>query len=233
MYEHIEKIRKVVEDKGIKFTMLRHEWTFDYWMFEYKPKRRNPEKFLAQYGDVAGKSWATSRARWCSGELKIKLMDRYFRELKKQYTVIQYIGLAADETKRLERENNKQDNHRHPLVEWGWTEKDCLDYCYSLGYTWGGLYEIFNRVSCWCCPLQPLTELKKLWKLFPQLWEELKDMDARTWQQFRADYSVADLEKRFIFEEQRLAEGKSIRNREFYAELKQLLKGDTDAADKT
>jgi hypothetical protein len=31
------------------------------------------------------------------------------------------------------------------------------------------------------------------------------------------------LDKRFAFEEQRLAEGKSIRNREFFKELKEVL----------
>ena len=219
MYEHIERIRKVVEDKGVKFTMLKHKWTFDYWMFEYEPKRRNPEKFFAMYGaDAKGKSWATSRARWCTGELKIKLMDRYFRELREQYTVINYVGIAADELNRLARENQK--NSSHPLVEWGWTEKDCLEYCYSLGYDWGGLYEIFSRVSCWCCPLQPLSELRKLRTHFPELWAELIDMDNRTWMDFKEGYSVADLDKRFAFEEQRIAEGKSIRNREFFAALK-------------
>ena len=227
MYEHIEKVKKVVESKGIKYTTLKHERTFDEWFYDYAPKRRNPEAFKAKYGDVVGKSWATSRARWCTGELKIKLMDRYFRELGKQYKVIQYIGIAVDETKRLERENQKNNTHKHPLVEWGWTEKDCLNYCYSLGYDWGGLYRYFDRVSCWCCPLQPLEELRILRKNFPDLWEELKEMDRKTWLPFKSsssgEYSVDDLEKRFIFEEKRVAEGKSIRNREFYKELRELL----------
>lgn len=223
MYEHIEKIRKVVEQHNIKFTLLKHQRTFDQWMFEYEPKRRNPEEFKARYGDVKGKSWATSRARWCTGELKIKLMDKYFKQLSDQYNVIKCLGIAADETKRLERENQKQFNHRYPLVEWGWSEADCLAYCYSLNYNWGGLYEIFNRVSCWCCPLQPLEELRKLRKYFPALWSELRDMDARTWQKFRADYSVEELEMRFAFEEQRLADGKSIKNREFFQELREVL----------
>lgn len=222
MYEHISQIREVVESKGIKFTMLKHKWTFDYWMFEYEPKRRNPEKFFAMYGaDAKGKSWATSRARWCTGELKIKLMDKYFKDLRERHTIINYVGIAADEINRLERENQKHNSH--PLVKWGWTEKDCLDYCYSLGYDWGGLYKLFNRVSCWCCPLQPLSELRKLRTHFPELWAELIDMDNRTWLPFKADYSVEELDKRFAFEEERLAEGKSIRNREFFAELRQLL----------
>lgn len=223
MYEHIAQIRQIVENKGIKFTLLKHERTFDEWFFEYTPKRRKPEEFKAKYGDAKGLSWADSRTRWCTDRLKTKLIDKYFRELEKQFNVIQYIGIAVDETERLERKNNKQENHKHPLVEWGWTEADCLAYCYSLGYDWGGLYQHFNRVSCWCCPLQSLDDLRKLRKHFPELWEELRDMDRRTWRKFRADYSVDELDKRFVFEEQRIAEGKSIRNREFFQELKGVL----------
>ena len=126
MYAHIKKLRQTAEDHGIKFTMLRHKWTFDYWFFEYTPKRRNPAAFAAKYGNAKGKSWATSRARWCTGELKIKLMDRYFRELSKKYNLVTYVGIAADEVERLQRENQKQSGKRFPLAEWGWTEKDCL-----------------------------------------------------------------------------------------------------------
>ena len=35
------------------------------------------------------------------------------------------------------------------------------EYCYDHGFDWDGLYEIFRRVSCWCCPLQSLSELRK------------------------------------------------------------------------
>lgn len=224
MYQHIEKVRKVVEDKGIKFTVLKSEKTFDYYMFEHQPNRKKDD-----YKGFSGYSWAGSRSRWCTSRLKIEVLDKYFRELNKQYKVIQYIGLAADETERLERKNNQQENHLHPLVDWGWTEQNCLNYCYALGYDWGGLYNHFQRVSCWCCPLQSLEELRKLRKFYPELWEELKKMDNNTWRQFRADYSVEELEKRFEFEEKRLADGKSIRNREFFTELKGVLE---DAANK-
>ena len=61
----------------------------------------------------------------------------------------------------------------------------------------GGLYDKFRRVSCWCCPLQPISELRKLYHDFPSLWQQLKDMDKQTWRQFRADYSVQELEEKF------------------------------------
>ena len=37
---------------------------------------------------------------------------------------------------------------RHPLVEYGITEAQCLDYCLSKGYDFGGRYNHFARVSC-------------------------------------------------------------------------------------
>lgn len=227
MYRHIEKVKKVVEDADIKFTVLKSEITFNQYLYEYEPKRRNPEAFYEKYGkDAKGYSWAYFANRWCTGKLKIQIKDKYLREIKKQYNLIEYVGLAADEEYRLERKNNQMKNQKHPLVEWGWTEKDCLDYCYSLGYDWEGLYNYFSRVSCWCCPLQPLGELRILYKMFPELWQELKEMDSRTFTPFKDGKSVEDLEVRFKFEEQRLKENKSIKNREFFTELKTLLTED-------
>lgn len=96
---------------------------------------------------------------------------------EKQYEVIEYVGIAADETKRMK-------TACYPLVEWAMTEKDCLAYCYERGFDWGGLYEIFSRVSCWCCPLQSLEELRKLYRHFPDLWRQLEEWDSATWRTF-------------------------------------------------
>lgn len=218
MYEHIEKVKLMVEEKGVKFTTLRNENSFDYFMFEHEPKRKNPDLF-----GYKGYSWAGSRSRWCTARLKTDIIGRYIRELEKEYTVKQYIGLAADEQKRIERANNQNANHIHPLAKWDWTEAQCLEYCYSIGFDWGGLYEYFDRVSCWCCPLQSLEDLRKLKKHFPELWDELQQMDKMTWRKFRADYSVEELDKRFELEDRWTAEGKNIRSKAFFAELKQTL----------
>lgn len=214
MYRHIDRVKKVVEATGIKFTMLRSESSFDYLMFEHNVKRKSTAI------SATGYSLPDSRARWCTQLLKITVINSYFRKLRKQYNVIQCVGIASDEQDRLVRANNQQENKRHPLVEWGWSEKDCLEYCYSLGYDWEGLYELFDRVSCWCCPLKSLSELRVLRKHFPQLWEELRDMDERTWRKFKADYSVDELDVRFDLEEEFTRQGKSIRNKQFFTELR-------------
>ena len=106
--------------------------------------------------------------RWCTNLLKTVPREKFLSELRKNYDVIEYIGIAADETERITHKCNSRPNVWLPLVEWGMTEADCLKYCKERGYDWGGLYEKFGRVSCWCCPLQPLNELRVLYyAIFP------------------------------------------------------------------
>ena len=221
MYKHIEKLRVVVENANIKFTILKNEKSFDYMLLEYRPK--NPKGFYNKYKNLKGRSWATNQVRWCTKEMKMKVINKHLRELKKQYNIIQCVGIAADETARLERKSNKERSKRLPLVEWGWSEKDCLQYCYDKGYNWDGLYEIYDRVSCWCCPLQSLKSLRNLRLNFPELWEKLKEMESKTWRKFQVNYTVKDLEKRFEFEEERKKSNLPIKGKDFYKQLKKRL----------
>ena len=133
-------------------------------------------------------------------------------------------GIAADEEYRLRRKINDRENKRYPLVDWGMTEADCLKYCYDRGFDWGGLYEKFSRVSCWCCPLQSLPGLRVLYHEFPEHWKQLKKWDNETYGQFRIDYSVEDLEKRFDLEDAWRAAGREPKGKAFFTELKNVLK---------
>ena len=49
-------------------------------------------------------------------------------------------------------------------------------------------------------------------------------MDSRTYGQFRIDYSVIDLEKRFDLEDEWRAAGREPRGKAFFTELKNVLK---------
>lgn len=226
MYRHIERVRKVVEEAGVKFTVLRSEKSFDYYMFDHIPKRR-----MAKYEiEYSGFSWATPKVRWCTSRMKKDVIKKYLKDLFARYKVTQCVGIAADEEYRLKRKNNQEDGRRHPLVEWGWNEEKCLEYCYKRGFDWEGLYEIFRkekgrcpRVSCWCCPLQSLEDLRILRKNFPDLWEELRNMDKRTWRTFTFRYTVEELEQRFAFEEERIKQGLPIRGKNFFEQLNERL----------
>ncbi|WP_044294512.1 phosphoadenosine phosphosulfate reductase family protein [Robinsoniella peoriensis] len=208
MYEHIRKLEQSIP---VPIVWLKEEKGFEYYFLHHQPKRKN-QNLVGK----SGFSWAGPRNRWCTSTLKVRVIERYLSGLRKDYEIVQYIGIAADEPQRVR-------EYRYPLVEWGMTEKNCLEYCYERGYDWSGLYRLFSRVSCWCCPLQGLEELRTLRREFPQLWKQLLEWESKTWRNFRADYSADELEIRFHFEEERLRDGKSIRGKEFFRELKERL----------
>ena len=221
MYDHIDKVEKYI---GRPITRIHPKYSFEYYFSEAPIKRGDPEKFRQLFGrDYNGFGWMGPRMRWCTNRLKDAPRESYLKKLREKYTLHQYVGLAADEGYRLERKNNQRDECVHPLVEWGMTEADCLQYCYDRGFDWSGLCQYFSRVSCWLCPLQPLNELRALWEHFPELWEKLKEYEAMTWRKFRSDYSVNELEIRFAFEKECLAKGLSIRNKAFFTALKERL----------
>ena len=221
MYDHIDRLEK---DIGRPITFVKGEHSFEYLMFDVPVNRREDSCIFKKYGaGFLGCGWPGPRLRWCTSQLKDVPREKFLRNLRGKYHVKEYIGIAADEQYRLKRERNKNPDHVHPLVDWNMTEADCLQYCYERGYDWGGLYGQFKRVSCWCCPLQSLEELRQLYKNYPGLWQTLKEWDRRTWRKFRADYGVEELQVRFDFEEERLKAGKPIKGREFFAELKKRL----------
>ena len=187
MLEHIKQVNHYIMQKYEKeITVLLPRKSFDYYMFEHE-KTRGKNKGKKGYG------WATMLCRWCTSNLKTQTINNYLKQYESE-GYIEYIGIAYDEQKRIK-------DKCYPLVEWQMTEKDCLQYCYDRGFKWNGLYKHFDRLSCWCCPLKNLKELRILYKYYPDLWEQLKDMDRRSYNQFRADYSVEELEKKFKNEE--------------------------------
>ena len=187
MYDHIEKVRKAI---NVPITILKSEKSFEYYMFDHvKTKGKNKGS--------KGYSWPDFRNRWCTSNLKQQVIAKYLKETypKDKYEIWEYHGIALDESQRTQKNNNK--NCLYPLVQWRMTESDGLQYCYDNGYDWNGLYRKLGRVSCWCCPLKNLKELKVIYKEFPEYWEKLKEWDNKTYRRFRVDYSIEQLEEKF------------------------------------
>ena len=176
MYDHVDKVERYI---GKPITRLRREHSWEYMLLHHVKKN-----------GTVGYSFPDFRNRLCTAYFKRDHIKSYLTDIRKTQEVIHYVGIAADEPKRIR-------DHRYPLVEWGWTEADCLDYCKGKGFDWGGLYEVFSRVSCWCCPLKSLKELRALYENYPELWEKLKEYQGKTWRSFRSDYSVFELEEKF------------------------------------
>ena len=95
------------------------------------------------------------------------------------------------------------------------TEADCLAFCYERGFFWEEsgirLYDVLDRVSCWCCKNKNRKELKAIYQRLPQYWSQLKELQSQIEQPLKS-YSrkgisygnVFDLEK--VFEQEIQAE---------------------------
>lgn len=218
-YEVVDMIRQKCENAGIKFTKIVPPISWDELMYETKKSPFKIKKYA--HINVLGRSWPTGKVRWCTGELKKDVTKAHYKELEEKYDVYQLIGIAADEALRLGTKTAEENHQLHPLADWGWTEKDCLQYCYDNGVDWGGYYETMDRLSCFCCPMKNYKELRLMRKNYPEVWATLRDMDDRTWHSFKDGCSVRDIEKRFDLEEEFLAKGESITSRKFYNALRE------------
>ncbi len=207
MATHIAKLDDLLyRERGIHVTTLKHPKGFEFLMFEQPKTRKSSLENRARLGiPPYGYGWPGAKARWCTKELKTSLINKEIRRLSRDGNVVQHIGIAADEAHRCKTDADK----RYPLVDWGITEAQALQISYQRGFDWGGLYEIYQRVSCWCCPLQRIGELRNLRHYHPDLWEKLRHMDNKVREQFgvnalgqfRENWSVEKLEERFARED--------------------------------
>ncbi len=211
MYEHLEKLEAFT---GLKITRLRprlpvgtdtEKSPFDWMMSEYPVVRRGTRQV-----HKIGRGWPAANARWCTGRKQQSLkahLSALTHQSGLELPLRQCVGFAADERHRLDGVTKKDGAYhvqRYPLMEWGITETDALDYCYKRGFTWDGLYHFFSRVSCFCCPLQPLDELRTLRGYFPDLWQRMLTMESwlpegNKGRRFK-DSSVSALDARFAEE---------------------------------
>lgn len=193
MLEHIERVEA---NTGIRITRLRPDKPFAYWMFERPIVARKG----ASKGCVhrTGNGWPSPSRRWCT-RLKVDAINKH---LARWPNPVSCVGIAVDEVHRTQTkaQRNARYPKRYPLIEYDVDEAEALRYCRRLGYDWGGLYEVFSRVSCFCCPLQRIGELRRLRRHRPAQWRAMMKMDRVAPEHnrgFRNYDTVHDLERRF------------------------------------
>ena len=163
--------------RGVKVTALHADPSFEFWAFEYLKKCRD--------GSIKrGYNWCGGVARWGTSG-KTSTIRRYYKQQYGDETIVEYIGIAADEEKRIVRARQKKRPavSIFPLVEWGMTEADCLEYCRENGWDWlengVDLYDILDRVSCWCCSNKNQKEIKNIMQYLPEYWDRIKVYEQR------------------------------------------------------
>lgn len=211
IYDTRDAVLPLLAAHGIKYTELHPEYSFLWKMFDKPVDGKN--------GFHYGYSWCGGRCRWGTTD-KLKAIEKHCKD------AVQYVGIAIDEDCRytmcilpyegkvfyIDRRGNP--NKQYPLCDWNVTEADALAGCYAAGFEWWEsghrLYDILDRVSCWCCANKNLKELRGIWRFLPSYWARLKDLQARTERPMKGPgKSVFDLEARFIKEQQQERRRKS------------------------
>lgn len=187
IYNNLNKLKPILSDYGCELVVIKPEMNFLAEMLIKPVCKGKPNEHY-------GYDWCGGCTRWETSN-KTKYINKYLSSLD---DYIQYIGIAADEPKRIKEEKNKV----YPLVEWDMTEQDCLNYCYNNGWDWNEngveLYSILDRVSCWCCGNKNLKELRNIYLYLPDYWDLLKGLQSRIDRPFRRDgKTIFDLEERF------------------------------------
>ena len=142
MYEHLAKMYDYLyRERGLHITTLRHPKGFEWLMFEEPKVKPSAVRRRLQEGvPLYGNGWPGFKVRWCTGQLKIRLLTKEAGRLKGDKHALHYVGIAADETRRC-------GDGQYPLVEWGISEEEALRICYGRGFDFGGLYRTYRRVS--------------------------------------------------------------------------------------
>ena len=178
-HEQIEKMEKYA---GRTFTHLHPEHDFDYYVTD-EPRRKESNK--------KGLGFPRFRCRWCN-KYKVKTSKEYLAG--KNYVVA--VGFGYDEQRRMT--NKARGIPRiYPLQDYQVTQEQALRLCLKEGFTFGHLYEKFEHIGCWCCPFRRMPELYNLFTFFPDKWQRLREMESKSWNSFRDDYTVDELTMKF------------------------------------
>jgi 3'-phosphoadenosine 5'-phosphosulfate sulfotransferase (PAPS reductase)/FAD synthetase len=159
LYSYMKKIEKHI---GRKIEIVYPKKAFEEWFSGQVTRGKSK-------GQIRGFPLRAFPCYW-SRESKILPLQRVVNKEDKFF-----IGIAYDEQQRCSKTDG---NLIYPLVEWEWTEKDCINYLNKKGL-FNPLYANFDRLGCYFCPKQNEKSIYILWKLYPKLWEKTKEYEIR------------------------------------------------------
>jgi len=140
--------------------------------------------------------WPYLMGNWCNSRLKVSALEK-----TKQRECVSYLGIAADELNRF---HNLSDTKKSPLVEAGWTEAMCREWCEGNNLL-SPIYHTAARGGCWFCHNQSVDQLRLLRRNYPEYWALMLKWDKDSPVTFHSDgRTVHDYERRFAAEDTKL-----------------------------
>ncbi|MBB5938631.1 hypothetical protein [Streptomyces zagrosensis] len=119
--------------------------------------------------------------RQCTGEYKIKPIKKKVREIlgypypqriPKGVYVDQWVGISTDEFHRAKDADIRYIRNIHPLIDMGWSRRDCVEYLTSLGLA------DTPKSSCLGCPFHGNAQWRDIRDNSPAEWQDVVEFDA-------------------------------------------------------
>jgi 3'-phosphoadenosine 5'-phosphosulfate sulfotransferase (PAPS reductase)/FAD synthetase len=198
--EHIEfihnKVKPLCESWGYKFEIVRDKKNFLTMFNHIITRSKDPTKNGRKFGfPIQGRCHI-------NGDIKVPPIHRFKRAVGEH---IDYIGIAADEKKRLARLKPGQISL---LDKHGYTEADAFELCKKYDLI-SPIYEFTKRGGCWFCPNNHQETMRYLRDKHPSLWHKLQELEndkdavGNIWASSKKT-SVHELEARFKEEDKQL-----------------------------
>lgn len=206
MIEFKEKADRIIKDRyGIVVEHIRSDNYENLFYTKIKPetiaKRKEKPNYRQYNNERHIWGFPIVMGAWCTGRLKENVMKKSLVPKGATNKVVQYLGIALDETKRVQR-HIKKPNIILPLVEIGWDEPYCRKWCEENDLL-SPIYTTATRGGCWFCHNQSIDQLRFLRKNYPDLWKLLLKWDNDSPVTFKSDgHTVHDFDKRFALEDE-------------------------------
>lgn len=180
-----------LERNGVKVTVLRSEMTFMDSFYRVLTK-----------GDHVGKinAWPLCGRCCIQRDCKLSAINAYQKE--QGNGLVQYIGIAYDEQKRLLRLDETRQVSL--LAKYKKTEADATELCKRAGL-YSPVYEFTSRGGCFFCPNAKRRELRHLYDHHPDLWERLlicQQAENKVTEKFNRNERIDEIDAEFRWQDQ-------------------------------
>jgi 3'-phosphoadenosine 5'-phosphosulfate sulfotransferase (PAPS reductase)/FAD synthetase len=152
IYKHLEAMQRLTESTKDApfFRIVRRGSILDPLDLNLRGYARGLSTLPLFTLSPSGKKGMLSRK--CTSEYKIKPLQKAIRaecgfkpRSKHPHAVGLWLGISTDEASRMTHSKVQWMDNLYPLIELGWSRKDCYDYCLSHGV-------IPSKSRCYFCP---------------------------------------------------------------------------------
>lgn len=105
--------------------------------------------------------------------LKIEPIKQYYKKFRKDYDIVQYVGIASDELIRLKRLEGT--NKVSLLNKYGYTEDMARKKCEEYGLL-SPCYSMDTRGGCWFCFNANINRYINIRRKYPAYWDEFRKL---------------------------------------------------------